>query len=380
MSEIIYLDNSATTYPKPEIVYNYMNNYYKKYGFNINRSNLTGINDDCDLIHENRDLMIKMFSASKYDVIFNNTATEALNLMIKGYSWKVGEVVYITPFEHNAVLRPLYEMEKKFKLKIIELSVTENLNYDLEAIKIQFFSEKPNLIIMSHASNVCGLITPIEEIINISKSFKAKVYLDISQSAGVLDLNLDKLDIECVAFTGHKSLYSAFGVGGVFIKKNFYLTPLIHGGTGINSSDKKMPKIAPYRYEAGSMNIVAQASLNASLKWINKNKNLIFEQKRQLFRYINSILSEFDEIVLYLNENLNKHISVLSFNVDNYSSENVSNYLSKRKIIVRSGLQCSPLSHKLLKTYPEGTVRLSLSFFNTKDQIDKFINILEEMI
>lgn len=268
MGNTAYFNNAATSYPKPEVVYTFMDKYYREYGMNAGRSgNITGNR----LISETRSLLLEMFHCPNKKVVLVPSATEAINIILQGLALSDNFNIYISPFEHNAVLRTINYLKLKNNLNTFTLPVDrEALSFDLEKIKYQFSEAKPNLVVISHASNVCGVIAPIQDICTLSKQHDAINLIDMSQTAGLIDTDLSPGIYDFAVFAGHKTLYGPFGIAGFICNSNAKLDPLIYGGTGVDSANKDMPSTIPEKYEAGSQNILAIAGLNAALKWIKE--------------------------------------------------------------------------------------------------------------
>ena len=378
---VAYFDNAATTFPKPEEVYTFMDEFYRNCGVNIGRGQHILAAKANSLSDETRELLLTLFHCSNNkQVIFTPTATEAINLVLNGIKIPNGVTVYISPFEHNAVTRTLHYLQKSYSFVIEQLSVDkDDLSYNLDEISKQFSKNKPFLVIVSHASNVCGAVAPVEAIFTEAKQFNAITLVDMCQTAGLIDTNLSSDIYDYAVFEGHKTLYGPMGIGGVITKMSLNLPPLIYGGTGLESANQDMPNSIPEKYEAGSHNISAIAGLNASLKWILKTgiSSIASKETNQCERLI-SCLREFDNIKVILPRN---HIGVISCIFDNYSSDNIGQVLSQNDIAVRSGLHCAPYAHKFLSTFPSGTVRFSVSCFNSDNDFDmlfRTLSLIEE--
>lgn len=370
-----YFNNAATTFPKPEAVYSFMDSYYRQSGTNIGRG---ATNSGNKLLNETRNLIMEMFHCPNKKVVFVPSATEAINIILQGLMWADNFNVYMSPFEHNAVTRVVHYIQTIYKLNIHELAVDKKtFKYDMEKIKYQFSENKPNVVIISHASNVCGIIAPIEEICDMSKQYNAINVVDMCQTAGLIDIDLSSNIYDFNIFAGHKTMYGPFGVAGFICNGNVQLKPLIYGGAGIDSANITVPETIPERFEVGSSNIVAIAGLNASLRWIKDIgiKNIIKKEKENHNRMI-SLLRKFDNINIVGESTSNESIGVVSCIFDGYSSDNIGLILNDHNVEVRTGLHCSPSAHKFLNTFPEGTVRFSVSYFNTDEEFE----VLEEAL
>lgn len=378
MNEIAYFDNAATTFPKPEAVYSFMNKYYIENGANVGRGQHKMAFAANKLREETRGQLLDLFGCPAKKVVFTNTATEALNIILQGVSLAKGSNVYITPFEHNAVTRILHHLKGVFKLNIQTLAVSrEALEYDMEKIKYQFSENPPHLVVVSHASNVCGLIAPIKEICELSKGYQAVNVIDMAQTAGLIDTDLSSEIYDFTVFAGHKTLYSPFGIAGFISSGAVSLRPLLFGGTGVESADQCMPTNIPDRHEVGSPNIAAIAGLNAALKWITeKGIDAIYETEKDNHAELLRVLREFSNIEVMGVKDTSRAIGVVSCLFDGYSADNIGQILSEQDIAVRTGLHCAPCAHHFLGTYPAGTVRFSISFFNAKADFVKLHDAL----
>lgn len=373
---IAYFDNAATTFPKPEEVYSFMDKFYRTNGVNVGRGSYDSANTASALTKETRELLLQLFHCEGKTVIFEPSATIALNQVIRGLKWRRGQTVFITPFEHNAVLRPLNYLKKEYDLKIIQLAVNrQDISYDLERIKYQFQENHPDVVIVSHASNVCGVIAPIEEIFPLAKKYRATTIVDMAQTAGLIDTNLVDVQADYAIFAGHKTLYGPFGIAGFISTSDIELSPLIYGGTGIESANPFMPDQLPIRYEAGSPNILAIAGINAALKWIKKTGiTNIYEKEHNFYQNILNLLSRVKTIKMFVPRE--KSVGIVSFLIEGYSSDSLSQFFGEENVYCRFGLQCSPLAHKFLGTFPSGTIRLSCSVFNTEDDLMHLSRVL----
>lgn len=374
MENIVYFDNAATTFPKPECVYTAMDQFARTCGVSIGRGQHSLSSKAAYIADETRELLQELFHASNKKVVFTNTATEALNIIIRGINIPKGANVYISPFEHNAVTRTLHYLQKQNNFQIIQLACDKDTyQIDIDGVAAQFKSDKPFCVIASHISNVLGAIVSIESIFSLAKKYGAITIADMCQSAGLIDTNIASSDFDYVVFAGHKTLYGPLGISGFITSFPQELPPLIIGGTGIDSANQDMPDDIPVKYEAGSHNSTAIAGLNASLKWLIENGIDNIHQKELMhYKKLCNLLSSYDNIKLYLPEN---GIGVVSCNFDGYSSSEIGQVISK-KIAIRSGLHCAPLAHKFIGTFPSGTVRFSVSYFNT----DHDFEVLEEML
>ncbi len=379
MERIAYFDNAATTFPKPEEVYTFMDTFYRECGVNVGRGQHKLAARAAALVAETRSLLLDLNHCPNKTVIFTPSATEALNLILRSLICKGNLNIYISPFEHNAVIRVINYAAQAFKFGISTLAFDkETYKYDIEQIKYQFIENRPDIVILSHASNVCGVIAPIVEICTLSKKYGAMNVVDMCQTMGLIDTDLSNDNIDYAVFAAHKTLYGPQGIGGLIMNPDTHLEPLIYGGTGTDSANPLLPDILPDRYEAGSPNIQAIAGLNASLKWIHRvGINTIFEKENENHRRLLDLLMQYDNIKIVSPIDAGLGIGVVSAVFDGYSSDNIGQILSERDIAIRSGLHCAPGAHRFLGTFPAGTARFSVGYFNTDDEFAQLKDTLD---
>lgn len=378
MNNISYFDNAATTFPKPEVVYQYTDQFYRTCGVNVGRGQHRLASKAATLVQDTRGALLELFHCPAKKVVFTHTATEAINLVLRGLPIGNNFNIYVTPFEHNAVTRVLHHLQSKYSINIFQLTVNnKTFQYDLERIRNQFAENKPHWVVISHASNVCGVVAPIYELCNMAKEYDATTVIDMSQTAGLIDTDLGNSNIDFAIFAGHKTLYAPLGVAGVVSSFSIKPEPLIFGGTGVESANQSLPESIPERYEVASPNIAAIAGLYASLEWIKKTGiHEIYLKEQENREKILSVLNAHSNIKVIATQNA-ESIGVVSCLFDGYSSDNIGQILSKQNIAVRTGLHCAPYAHQFLGTFPGGTVRFSVSYFNTDDEFEALDAALE---
>jgi len=376
LDKIAYFNNAATTFPKPEEVYSFVDKYYRETGINSGRGQN---NSASKLTQDTRNLMMELFHCPAKKVVFTPSATEAINIILQGLSISDNFNIYVSPFEHNAVTRVLNYLQGLYKLNIITLSVTEReLTYDLEKIKYQFAENRPNIVIMSHASNVCGVVAPIYDICTMSHQYGSINVVDMCQTAGLINMDLSSNIYDFGVFAGHKTLYATFGIAGFICNGDIKLKPLIYGGTGIDSANPNVPDTIPERYEVGSQNIMAIAGLNAALNWIKKTGiDRIYAKEKENHKKLFALLSKYKNIRIIAPSDAADAVGVVSCVFDGYSSDNIGQTLGEQGVEVRTGLHCAPFAHQFLGTFPAGTVRFSVSYFNTDDDFVKLGQALD---
>lgn len=375
---MIYFDNAATTLKKPkgvaEAVYNAINNFA-----NASRGSYELSLNSERIILSARERLKKLFNADSPNCIaFTNNSTEALNIAIKGLINKNDHII-TTSFEHNSVLRPIYEMEKLgAEVTIIKADKNGNINYDKIENNIK---ENTKVIICAHASNVIGNILDISFIGKISKKYNLIFILDASQTAGCVPIDMKNNFIDVLCFTGHKGLMGPQGTGGLCVRKDLYIKPLKTGGSGIKSYSKTHPENMPTRLEAGTLNGHGIAGLNAALEFIeNETIEKIKNHERELSRYFYDSIKNIENIKFYGDYKTDNRVSIVALNIGEIDSSKISDILSNDyNIATRPGAHCAPLMHEALGTINQGIVRFSFSYFNTFEEVDKGIEAIKEI-
>lgn len=375
-----YFDNAATTFPKPEAVYTFMSDFYRSNGASAGRGNYGASLSAGALITETRQLLQELLHCQAKQVVFTPTATIALNIVLQGLVKMGVKEVYISPFEHNAVTRTLHAFEVSGQINVHKLVVSESMVYDLERIRYQFEEKRPDLIVVSHASNVFGLISPVEEIFRLGKQFDAYTVVDMAQTAGLVDCNVGSNVIDFAVFAGHKTLYGPTGISGFMMKPEIKLPAVIFGGTGYESANQDMPLSLPERYEMGTMNLIGVAGLHVALKWINDiSISSLREKEAQNRQRLLEILDDYWFIKVVGNFPKNEYVGIVSCLIDGISSDSAGKIFDEMGIAVRTGLQCAPLAHEFAGTYPAGTIRFSVSYFTTEQDFQELISALDHI-
>ena len=376
---MIYLDNAATTFPKPEAVYNAMMDCMKNYCANPGRAGHKLAMKAAREIYDTRENIAKLFNIDNpMNIVFTNNATDSLNLAIKGVVNK-GDHIITTSMEHNSVIRPIKALEKVgVENTIVQCDEQGFLNIDdLEK------SIKPNtkLIVTTHASNVCGTLIDIKSISEIANKHNILYLIDASQTVGVYDIDLKDIKADMLAAPGHKGLLGPQGTGILYIREGLNIDILKEGGTGSRSEDLFQPDLFPDKYESGTHNTPGIVGLNEGVKFIFKEGiDKIKEHEEELCKYMLERLEEVPNIKIYGPKDANKRASVISINIGNMDSGEITFLLdSEYDIATRSGIHCAPLAHKTLGTLEQGAVRFSIGYFNTKEEIDKAVAALKEI-
>ena len=355
-----------------------MDEFYRNLGYSFGRSDAKKQQSVSKLIKDTRKKLKQLLYCENKEIVFTPTATIALNMILQGLLNENLKHVYITPFEHNAVTRVLEHYLKENKIVVKQLQVDESCQYDLTAIKYQFDTCKPDLVVMSHASNVTGVISPVEGISKISKEYGAINVVDMAQTAGLVDIHVGLECIDFAVFAGHKTLYGPQGISGFVMKSGVELPAVIFGGTGFDSANQEMPNSIPERYEVGTINTQAISGLYASLNWIEKvGIENIYAKEIQNRKKLIDTLSNYDFIDIIGDNQTSNYVGIVSFVIRGISSDSAGKLFSDHDIAVRTGLQCAPLAHKFFGTFPAGTIRLSTSYFTATGEFNELVSVLD---
>ena len=377
---MIYLDNAATTFPKPESVYNAISDCMKNYCANPGRAGHKLSMRAAREIYNARENIAKLFNIDNpMNIIFTSNATDSLNLAIKG-SVNENDHIITTSMEHNSVIRPIKALEAYG----VENTVVNCDKHGFLNIEDLEKAIKPNtkLIVTTHASNVCGTLVDIKKVGEIAKKHKILYLVDASQTAGVYNIDTKEMNIDMLAAPGHKCLFGPQGTGILYIREGLNVNILKEGGTGSKSEDLFQPNLVPEKYESGTHNTPGIAGLNAGVKFIlEQGIDNIRKHEEDLCQYMMDKLNEVPNVIIYGPQNVKYKAAVIALNLGNMDSGEVTFLLdSQYDIAVRSGIHCSPLAHMTLGTLEQGVVRFSLGYFNTKEEIDKVIDALKEII
>lgn len=375
-----YFDNAATTFPKPETVYQSMDQFQRQTGGSFGRGNYEFSNSAKGMVDDTRKAIKQLLHCPAKQVVFEPSATISLNIIIQGIIQKGARNIYISPFEHNAVTRTLHHYKKRGQIKVEELTVDQKLNYDIQRIRFQFETTPPDFVIVSHASNVIGLVAPVEEVFSLAKEFHAITLLDMAQTAGLVDLDIGKEIIDFAVFAGHKTLLGPTGISGFVMKPGIELEPVFFGGTGFDSANQDMPTSLPERFEFGTMNTVGIAGLNASVKWIlQQGVDALAAAEAENRNKLLTLLREYDYVSIIGDIDGRDYVGIVSCVIDDISSDIAGQLFSERNIAVRTGLHCAPNAHKFLKTFPAGSIRFSVNSFTTDEDFAVLREALEDI-
>jgi cysteine desulfurase / selenocysteine lyase len=379
---MIYLDNAATSWPKPPEVFQAMRQAMEQSGGNPGRSGHRLSVAAARVQYDCREKIAELYNApDPLRVIFSPNATQAINLVLKGYL-KPGDRVVTTSMEHNAVMRPLRSLEK-MGVSILVSPCAGDGSLDLTQIAGLIDSDT-RLVILNHASNVTGTILPIAGVTSLAHRYGALVLVDAAQAAGAIPVDVQASGIDLLAFTGHKELLGPTGTGGLVIGRRVdaqTIDPLICGGTGSRSDEDVQPEDLPDKFESGTANLVGIAGLSAGLSWI-KERGLaeIRDHAQRLTTALIEGLSDIPRVKVYGTQKAESALAIVSFTVQGKKASEVGFRLDEEYgILVRVGLHCAPAAHKTLGTFPEGTVRLSPGIFTTMEEIHETLKAVRQV-
>jgi cysteine desulfurase/selenocysteine lyase len=387
MDDLIYLDNAATSFPKPDVVHDTVREFYSRNGVNPGR---TG----CDLalhaermIHGTRTRLSAFFNQSLVEsgrkkdpnrLVFTMNATMSLNLIING-TVGPGDHVVTTLLEHNSVIRPVNHKVKEGAEATYVVPDAEGY-VDPEDIR-KAIKRNTRLVIVNHASNVTGVVQDVKAIGRVCRDAGVPFAVDAAQTAGVLPIDMAACNISFLSFTGHKSLFGPTGTGGICVADDAELKGTIYGGTGVRSAHPYHLEEYPYRLEAGTLNLAGIAGLSAGLEWIEgQGRESIHRHELELLGMLQDGLSDIDGVRLWGTPRRDYRVATLSMTVEHYDASDVGTLLDvDHNILTRTGLHCAPLIHQHHGSAPRGTVRFSVGPFNTKEHIEAAVRAIGEI-
>ena len=381
MENMIYLDNAATSYPKPQEVYDFMHEFYQKHGVNPGRSGYDATLETEEVVHNTRRMLMEFVGGTDPNrLTFSYNASDSLNMIIQGMVEK-GDHVVSTNLEHNSVLRPLNVIMRDEVCEVTYVPFDDKGYMDPDVIK-KAIKKNTKMVVMNHGSNVIGTVQPVTEVGKICRDTGIYFAVDASQTAGAQKIDVQEMNIDLLAFTGHKCLMGPTGIGGSYIGEKVDIKGTRHGGTGVRSAYPYHLDEFPYRMECGTLNIVGVAGLNAGQKWLRKEgMEKLHEQEMRLWLKLRDGLGEIDGVMIYCADSVENHNAVLSFNIEGWEAGDVGTMLDvDYNIACRTGLQCAPKVHEQLGTVKiHGTVRYSLGPFSTDAHIDAAIEAVKEI-
>lgn len=378
----VYLDNAATTFPKPKQVVDAMYNYMLNVGGNAGRGNYSNSLQSNRYLYDARETVCNFFGYDNpSNVIFTNNVTTSLNMLIKGLL-KPGDHVITSSMEHNSVIRPLIDCQSSIHIDLDIVNANSKGFVSVNDIE-KSIRKETKLIIITQSSNVTGSIQNIQEIGQLCKKNNIFFIVDSSQGAGVLDINMKSINADAIAFTGHKSLLGPQGIGGFIINDelNKQCSSILQGGTGSLSYSLEQPDFLPDKFECGTHNLPGIVGLSEAIKFINSiGLDEINEHNKYLLKYLLDGLMNIPGLKVYGDTSGNNSTTCVSINSISLDSSELGYLLENEGIKTRCGLHCAPLAHKTIGTYPNGTVRLSLSYFTTKADIEYALKSINKIL
>ncbi|MBN1545073.1 MAG: aminotransferase class V-fold PLP-dependent enzyme [Syntrophaceae bacterium] len=379
--DILYFDNAATTWPKPPEILKAMIRYQEEVGGSPGRSAHRLSIEAARIVYDAREAAAELFGIDDpFRIAFTKNATEGLNIVIHGLL-KPGNHCITSGMEHNSVMRPLRAMETRgINLTVVPCQTDGTLNPADVAAAIRL---ETRLIVITHASNITGTLMPVVELGTIARRHGIPLLVDAAQTAGALPINVEAMNIDMLAFTGHKSLFGPQGTGGLYIRKGWdeHIEPLMMGGTGSRSEFEEQPVFMPDKYESGTQNAIGLAGLGAGIAFIRDlGIAAIREKEMTLTQAFLDGAGVLKGVSLYGPLDVAKRTAVVSFNIDGLApSETALRLDEDYGILCRPGLHCAPLAHRTVGTFPQGTVRFSFGYYNTLDQVQQALKALEEI-
>jgi cysteine desulfurase family protein len=381
MSNQIYLDNSATTFPKPDAVYDFMYNFYKKHGVSPGRSGFDAAIATEEVVHETRKMLTNLFNGDDPNrLTFSYNASDSLNMVLQGLV-NPGDHVITTKLEHNSVLRPLHHLSLSSNVDLTHIPFDSHGYVDPDDIK-KALRKNTRMVVVNHSSNVIGTVQPLAAIGKICREAGVLFIVDSSQSAGAIPIDMKAMGIDVLVFTGHKCLMGPTGIGGSYIMDGVPVRGTRFGGTGVRSAQKTHLEEFPYRMECGTLNLVGVAGLHAGVKWVlEQGIEKLHHHEIMLWDKLRRGVQQIENVTTYCAESIENQNPVLSLNVKGFESGDVGTMLDvDYNIACRTGLQCAPLVHEVIGTDKiHGTVRLSIGPFNTETDIDAAITAIGEI-
>jgi cysteine desulfurase family protein len=379
---MIYLDNAATSWPKPPEVLKAISEVMEQAGGNPGRSGHRFSIAAARVVYDCREKVARFFNApDPLRVVFTANATQAINLVLRG-TLKPGDHVVTTSMEHNAVMRPLRFLEKQgIVIKVAQCKADGTLNVS-EIAKL--IDRKTRLVVISHASNVTGTILPVAEVTAVAHQVGALALVDAAQAAGAITVDMQQNGADFLAFTGHKELLGPTGIGGLVINRNVdthIITPLMFGGTGSRSDSEEQPEDMPDKFESGTANVIGIAGLSAALDWINeRGMAAIREHNQKLTEVLLEGLSGIPGVTIYGTANARNSLAIVSFTIEGKKVSEVGFRLDEEfEIMARVGLHCAPAAHCTIGSFPTGTVRFSPGIFTTVEDIKQTLRAVQKV-
>ncbi|MCU0608178.1 MAG: aminotransferase class V-fold PLP-dependent enzyme [Chitinispirillaceae bacterium] len=377
---MLYLDNAATSFTKPKQVYEAMDRFMRTIGASAGRSAYKSAVAADRIVFDTRESLAKLFTIKDAArIVFTQNATDALNTALLG-SIRPGQRVLVSSFEHNSVMRPLRFLRQERDISVeMVLPGTDGM-FDLDKWEAALQTHA-DFVVVNHGSNITGAVAPLIALGALCKKYGAGFIVDAAQTAGAVPVNVDIMNINLLAFSGHKSLFGPQGTGGLYIREGLDTAPLRFGGTGSNSESDEQPLVFPDRFESGTQNGPGIAGLGAGVSFVLETGiDKIAAHGEQLVKELVSELNRFSRIRIYGRPHSSPSLPTVSICIDGLDNGIVARRLNDEfDIAVRSGLHCAPDAHKTQGTFPSGTLRLSFAYFNTEQDINKLILALKKI-
>ena len=377
---VVYLDNAASSWPKPLEVKQAISECIEEYGANPGRGGHRLAIRASRVIFQTRAKLARLFHISNpNDIVFTMNATQSLNLGMKGLL-KPGDHVITTTLEHNSVRRPLEYLKREKGIKLTYIKPRDDMSIDLDEIRAEF-RKNTSLVVVNHASNLVGTITPIQQIGDICNEYQVPFMVDASQSAGVFPIDVQAMNIDLLAFPGHKGLYGPQGTGGLYINPKIHLEPLFQGGTGSQSESIEQPSTRPDQYESGTMNTVGIAGLGAGVDFVLRTGiDSIRAKEHKLTYALMEQLEQIEGVVLFGQDKTVERAAVVAFSIEGVDASEAAFILDQQfDIAVRSGFHCTPLGHETIGTIETGAIRASFGYFNEMNDVDYLVKAVREI-
>lgn len=379
--ETIYFDNASTTFPKPQAVADTVYRYLTKEGCNINRGGYGKAYQTAEAVYETRELLCRLFGGENCkNVVFTKNATESLNIILKGFL-KPGDHVLVSAMEHNAVMRPLVQLTQH-GVTFSRIPCTTEGELCTDALT-GLLTPQTRAVVLTHASNVCGTLLPLAEAGEFCMRHGLRFFVDASQTAGVLQIHMEEMHIDALAFTGHKGLLAPQGIGGFLLREDLIdkIEPLLSGGTGSISHTEQVPAFMPDRFEPGTLNLPGILGLSAALRWLEETGiDNICAHELDLTTHFLRGLRKIPNIRTIGKQAANGRTGVVSIQTTAKDPAQAAWELDEQYgILTRTGLHCAPFAHKTLGTFPIGTIRFSFGWWNTHEEIETALRALMEI-
>lgn len=379
---MIYLNNAATTWPKPEIVYETVDDCFRNLNSPDRTTSEEGERSSATMQHCREEVAEFFGIRDASRLVFGPSCTYVLNLAILCQEWYEEDVIVISGLEHHAVSRPVRKLAHERGVEFQISPYRPEQPFDLDFLETTLKRGCVKLVATTMASNVSGDILPVKEVGELCRQYGARFLVDAAQTAGVLPVDVEELQCDFLAFAGHKSLFAPPGVGGVFVREGIQLRTMAEGGTGKDSGKHEMSGSFPSTYEVGTHNLLAIVGLTAGIRWINQaGMETIHEHEQMLVRRFLEGLEQIEGVTIYGNPNPDERVALVSLTLDGTTPQFVSDWLAeKHNVATRAGYHCAPLPHETLGTLPgPGTIRFSFGFSNTVEEVDAVLGMLAEV-